>query len=117
MTRFSTAIPLNELPNKVPQARISDGVPIAIVRIDDEVFAVSDRCTHADVALSEGEVEGCSLECWLHGSAFDLRTGKPSSPPAIEPVAVYATRISGTDQDALVEVDVTSPINTESRLS
>ena len=43
--------------------------------------ALNDICTHADVSLSEGEVDGCTLECWLHGSRFDLRTGKPVRPP------------------------------------
>ena len=41
---------------------------------------IRDICSHADVALSEGEVDGCTIECWLHGSRFDLRTGKPHRP-------------------------------------
>jgi 3-phenylpropionate/trans-cinnamate dioxygenase ferredoxin subunit len=57
--------------------------------------------------LSEGDVEGCEIECWLHGSRFDLRTGKPSGPPATEPVPVYAVRVDGDD----VLVDVTTPVN------
>jgi 3-phenylpropionate/trans-cinnamate dioxygenase ferredoxin component len=80
---------------------------IAVVRVDDEVFAIEDRCSHADVALSEGEVEGCTLECWLHGSAFDLRTGEPLMPPATRPVATYATRIVGDDASAVIEIDPT----------
>ena len=75
-----------------------DGVEIAVVHADDDNFyAVRDECSHASVALSEGEVDGCTLECWLHGSRFDLRTGEPSGPPAIDPVAVYPVEIRDGD--------------------
>ena len=47
------------------------------------------------IALSEGEVDGCTLECWLHGSRFDLRTGKPVNLPATEPVQTFPTTIDG----------------------
>ena len=84
-----------------------DGVDIAIVHADDDRFyAVRDECSHAAVALSEGEVDGCTLECWLHGSRFDLRTGKPTGPPATEPVPVFAVQIDGDD----VLIDIDSPI-------
>ncbi|MEU4421645.1 non-heme iron oxygenase ferredoxin subunit [Actinoplanes sp. NPDC024001] len=75
-----------------------DGVEIAVVHADDDNFyAVRDECSHASVALSEGEVDGCTLECWLHGSRFDLRTGEPSGPPAIDPVAIYPVEIRDGD--------------------
>lgn len=81
-----------------------DGHRIAVVRVGDEVRAVGDRCTHADVSLSEGEVdpEGCTLECWKHGSQFDLRTGEPLSLPATRPVPVYPVRVV----DGRVEVEL-----------
>ena len=72
-----------------------------------DYHALNDRCTHADVSLSEGEVNGCTLECWLHGSRFDVRTGDPSGPPATIPVAVYPVKIDGDD----VFVSVTSDLN------
>lgn len=75
-----------------------DGVRIAIVHGEDGAFyAVYDECSHAAVALSEGEVEGCTLECWLHGSRFDLRTGEPTGLPATEPVPVYPVEIHDGD--------------------
>ena len=75
-----------------------DGIEIAGVHADDDNFyAVRDECSHASVALSEGEGDGCTLECWLHGSRFDLRTGEPSGPPAIDPVAVYPVEIRDGD--------------------
>lgn len=70
------------------------GTPVALTRTaDGELFAIKDVCSHADVALSEGEVEGCTIECWLHGSQFDLRTGRPLSLPAIVAVPVYEVRL------------------------
>ena len=71
-----------------------DGVEVAVVHADDDNFyAVRDECSHAAVALSEGEVDGCTLECWLHGSRFDLRTGEPTGLPATEPVPVYPVEV------------------------
>ena len=67
------------------------------MRNEGEVFAIDDICSHANVSLSEGEVEDCQIECWLHGSRFDLRTGKPSGLPATEPVPVYPVKIEGDD--------------------
>ncbi|MEU3457445.1 non-heme iron oxygenase ferredoxin subunit [Micromonospora sp. NPDC006766] len=75
-----------------------DGTQLAIVHgEDDNFYAVHDECSHAAVALSEGEVEGCTLECWLHGSRFDLRTGEPTGLPATEPVPVYPVEVRDGD--------------------
>ena len=72
---------------------------IALVHLAGEWYALGDRCSHADVSLSEGEVliEECALECWKHGSAFDLRTGEPQSLPATRPVPVYEVTVEGGD--------------------
>ena len=86
-----------------------DGLPVALVRTQGEVFAIADRCSHADVALSEGEVLDCTIECWLHGSAFDLRTGAPTSLPATEPVPVYSVSVVGEGDTARVLVDLSHP--------
>jgi 3-phenylpropionate/trans-cinnamate dioxygenase ferredoxin component len=74
-----------------------DGEPVAIVLAEEKVFAIRDECSHASVPLSEGEVEGRTIECWLHGSRFDLRTGEPTGMPATEPVPVYPVKIEGAD--------------------
>ena len=68
-----------------------DGVPIAIFNVNGTFYAVDDTCTHAEAYLSEGELnsEACTVECPLHGSSFDLRTGDPLSLPAVEPVRVH----------------------------
>lgn len=74
-----------------------DGTEVAIVHSDGLFYAIADECSHAAVPLSEGDVEGCTLECYLHGSRFDLRTGEPTGLPATEPVPVYRVRVSGDD--------------------
>ncbi len=81
-----------------------DGHPVALVRVGDDFYAIGDTCSHEDYSLSEGEVltDECEIECWKHGSTFDLGTGEPCSLPATKPVPVYRVRIDG--EDVLVEV-------------
>ncbi|WP_147137203.1 Rieske 2Fe-2S domain-containing protein [Stackebrandtia albiflava] len=94
---FHRICPVADLPEEAAVRAEVDGIPIALVRTGDEVFAVYDECSHAAVALSEGDVEGCTLECWLHGSRFDLRTGRPTGLPATVPVKVYPVEIRDGD--------------------
>ncbi len=79
----------------------SDGAShrVAVVRIEDAVYAIGDRCSHADVSLSEGTVwdDECQLECIKHGSMFSLISGAALTFPATQPVPVYEVRISGDD--------------------
>ena len=77
---------------------------IALVRVGDDFHALGDTCSHEDYSLSEGQVfaEECEIECWKHGSTFDLRTGEPCSLPATRPVPVYVVRVEG--DDVLVEL-------------
>ncbi|MEY2402561.1 MAG: 3-phenylpropionate/trans-cinnamate dioxygenase ferredoxin component [Acidimicrobiaceae bacterium] len=72
---------------------------VAVVRCDNEVYAVGDTCTHADFSLSEGEVycDEREIECWKHGSTFSLITGEPQSLPATRPVPVYKAELEGDD--------------------
>jgi 3-phenylpropionate/trans-cinnamate dioxygenase ferredoxin component len=81
-----------------------EGTRIALVRVHDDFYAVNDRCSHEDYSLSEGEVlqEECEIECWKHGSTFDLRTGAACSLPASKPVSVYQVKIEG--DDVMVEI-------------
>lgn len=76
-----------------------DGLAVAVVRIDDDVYAIGDRCTHEGVSLSEGEVDEADrlLECWKHGSQFSLITGEPLQLPAIKPTPVYDVQIRDGD--------------------
>lgn len=97
---------LAELPEGAALRVDVDGADVCVVRTRGEVFAIDDTCSHAEVSLSEGDVDGCFIECWLHGSRFDLRTGEPTSPPATEPVPSYATRVVGTGDAAVIQVSV-----------
>jgi 3-phenylpropionate/trans-cinnamate dioxygenase ferredoxin subunit len=75
-----------------------DGVAIAVVRdSNDDVHAIGDVCTHGDISLAEGFVDGDTIECWAHGSAFSLLSGKPLNLPAYEPVPVFEVIIDGDD--------------------
>jgi 3-phenylpropionate/trans-cinnamate dioxygenase ferredoxin subunit len=98
---------LAELDDGKPQGVEIDDVEVVLVRQGDAVHALRDECSHATLALSEGEVTRKGIECWLHGSCFDLRTGAPSSLPATEPVDVYPVEI----RDGDVYVDVTTTTN------
>lgn len=73
------------------------GRSVAVVRIGDDVYAIGDTCSHADVSLSEGEVwcDSKEIECVRHGSAFSLETGEPLTLPATQPVPVYVARVVG----------------------
>ena len=70
---------------------------IALVRIGDDFYAIGDTCSHEDYSLSEGDVlaDECEIECWKHGSTFDLTTGEPRSLPATKPVPVYQVVLDG----------------------
>ncbi len=99
---------IEELP--APGAALAEigGKRVALVHTTSGVVhAVQDECTHGAVSLSEGEVEGDTIECWLHGSRFDLDTGRPLCPPATVPLAVYDVQLRGDD----VFVDVTTITN------
>jgi 3-phenylpropionate/trans-cinnamate dioxygenase ferredoxin component len=106
MSTFTEVVALRDLAEGTARRVMVDGVPVALVRTEGQVFAVSDVCSHADVSLSEGEVDGCTLECWLHGSRFDLRTGQPTGLPATVAVPVYPVTIEGSGDDAVVLVAV-----------
>jgi len=89
-----------------PEAVDVDGTPVAVVRTAGRVHAIHDVCSHANVALSEGEVADGEIECWLHGSTFSLTTGKPTCLPAVEPVPVYPVKIEGDDVYVAVNVEL-----------
>ena len=104
---FVRACALAELKAGTALAVEVDGEDVAVVRSGDDYYAIADLCSHAAIPLSEGDVEDGEIEGYLHGSRFDLRTGKPTGLPATQPVAVYAVRVEGDD----LLVDVTSPTN------
>ena len=106
MSAFVQAAAYADVPKGGVLAVEVDGVEIALVRDGDEVYAIADECSHAAIPLSEGDVEGCEIECWLHGSRFDVRTGEPVNLPATEPVLTYPTKLEG--DTILVNVSVST---------
>jgi 3-phenylpropionate/trans-cinnamate dioxygenase ferredoxin subunit len=104
---FQRACALAEVPVDEALGVTIGRYDVAVARHQDEVFAVQDLCSHASVALSEGEVDDCTVECWLHGSRFDLRTGKPTGLPATEPIATFPVHV----RDGDVYVDITTTLN------
>jgi 3-phenylpropionate/trans-cinnamate dioxygenase ferredoxin subunit len=102
---MSTAIcPLDQLaPNSATRFDVA-GQAVAVVRIGDDVYAIGDTCSHANVSLSEGELwcDEKEIECWKHGSTFSLLTGEPQTLPATQPVPVYVARVV----DGMIEIDL-----------
>ena len=104
---FERVCGLSDVPeNGALRVELAD-VDVAVVRFEGQLYALEDRCSHADVPLSEGDVElfggAPTIECFLHGSCFDLRTGEPTNLPATEPVDVYPVRVEG--EDVLVDTE------------
>jgi 3-phenylpropionate/trans-cinnamate dioxygenase ferredoxin subunit len=89
-----------------PLRVVVDGEDVLLAKIADEIFAVSDICSHSEVSLSEGEIFGCAIECWLHGSSFDLRSGKPSGPPATSPIKTFAIKLEEDQSDPMIFVSL-----------
>lgn len=88
----------------VPSAAGTNGgvLALAVVRHAGSLYAIENECSHGNVELSEGDVEDGAIECYLHGSRFDLASGKPLGLPATQPVRVFPARIEGTE----VQVDL-----------
>jgi 3-phenylpropionate/trans-cinnamate dioxygenase ferredoxin subunit len=98
---------LSEVPDPGAVRVDVEGLALAVVRAEDgSIHVIDDTCSHAEVSLAEGEVEDCSIECWLHGSRFDLRTGRPTGLPATKPIAVYAATVEGDT----VLADLSAPL-------
>jgi len=104
---FERVCAATEVPEDEALAVTVGDLDLAIARDGEEFFAVQNLCSHAEVALSEGEVADCQIECWLHGSRFDLRTGKPTGLPATEPVSVFPVEVRADG----VYVDASQTLN------
>jgi 3-phenylpropionate/trans-cinnamate dioxygenase ferredoxin subunit len=78
-----------------PVAIDVNGTAVCVARVGDEVFAVADTCTHSNASLSEGEVSGFKIECWLHGAEFDLRSGAALTPPATQALQSFKVQRNG----------------------
>ncbi len=102
MTRIRVAA-LADLPAERGVRVAVAGHRVALFRLGEDVYAIGDECSHAEASLAEGEVFDDEVECPRHGSAFDLRTGAPSTLPATKPVPVYGVSI--TDGDVFLTIE------------
>ena len=100
----TTVCKLDELVSGKAKRFVVGDRAIAVVRIDDNVYAIGDKCSHADVSLSDGEVfcDTKEIECIRHASSFSLETGKPNTLPATQPVPVYVATVD--NGDVLIEL-------------
>ena len=69
------------------------GQNILLANVDGEIFAVEDMCSHEDASLYNGALKGRCVECPLHGSHFDLKTGVPQQEPATEAIKTFNTKV------------------------
>ena len=93
MAEFVTVGTTDEVAEGEAKAFSVNGEEVAVARVDGELVAFSDICTHRACNLANGgEIEGTSIACECHGSVFDMATGAPLNPPATEPIAVFPVR-------------------------
>lgn len=99
MPQFVKIATIHDLPENEVRAFEYEGQLIAIYRVGDMFYATTDVCSHAYAELHEGffDPDECTIECPLHGSRFDVRTGAVLSLPAFEPIATYPVRVEGED--------------------
>lgn len=94
---MTTTFAKSDLTPGTPKLVMVEGTPVCVAMIDGEVFAIADTCTHSDASLSEGELNGSLIECWLHGAEFDMRTGEAVTPPATAPSRKFHVHVDGED--------------------
>ncbi len=102
---FKTIANIADVPDKRPLCVALDGVSIAICKVKESVFAVSNQCTHAQATFEEGRIRGYRLVCPLHGAMFDLRSGEPNGTLAKQPLKTFPIRV---DPDGSIEIDTSN---------
>jgi len=80
-----------------------DGHKMVLANVDGDIYALQDRCSHQDLPLSDGELDGASLECIYHGATFDVCSGRATGLPAIKPIKTYAVDVR--DTEIFVQID------------
>src|SRR2546421_8483064 len=102
MPKFMKVATTDELEDEQAKLVEVEGQKIALFRVREAFYALSDTCTHRGGPLSEGTVEGAEVTCPWHGAKFDLRTGAVLGPPAQTGVKVYPVKVTGRD----IEIEI-----------
>lgn len=89
------ALPLADLENSVPREVQLDNRTLTLVKVGEDIYAVDGICTHAFALLSDGYVDGDTIECPLHAARFHLPTGKVLEGPAETDLNAHPVRLSG----------------------
>ena len=85
---------IQELENNRKVVKIKDNLQILLIKINDKIFAIEDRCTHQERPLSDGKIiDSKTIECKYHGARFDLETGKAIKMPAVSSINTFKTKI------------------------
>ncbi len=90
---FYEIMPASDLPNGERLFLELDDIPIVIFNIADAFYAIKDQCSHEDLELGDGELNGYDLTCEHHGAHFDVRTGEALTLPAVEGIPAYPVRV------------------------
>ena len=106
MTSWNAVGKVSDFAMGSAQAIDLNGETICLVRNKNGFHAISDACSHGAVSLSEGSVTDEGIECFLHGSEFNLQTGEPKTPPATSAVDVFAVQVDGDGDNAVVSVRI-----------
>jgi nitrite reductase/ring-hydroxylating ferredoxin subunit len=110
--RWVTIAPADAIAEEEMLAVDAEGARIALYRAGGCVYATDDLCTHANAALTDGWLEGCIVECPLHGGRFDVTTGKGLGPPIDCDLKTYEVRVAGTDIQVGLDADATTSTTT-----
>jgi 3-phenylpropionate/trans-cinnamate dioxygenase ferredoxin subunit len=104
MPELITVCSLDQLPPGAVRTVDWEDVEIGVFNCGGELLAIEDRCSHDDGPLAEGEIDegACTVECPRHGSLFDLRSGRPKTLPAYQPVETFPVVV----EDGVVKVEV-----------
>jgi 3-phenylpropionate/trans-cinnamate dioxygenase ferredoxin subunit len=95
MSGFQKVAEIGEIPPGGRKSVVFDDRAVLLIRIGDDVYAVEDVCSHDGQPLTEGTLNGTSIECPRHGARFDVRTGRPLCMPAVEPIGTFEVRVEG----------------------
>ena len=103
MSEFFKVATKGEIPDGAKKLIESDERLVILVRLGDDYFCIDDVCTHDGGTLSDGNHEGCIIECPRHGAKFDMRTGKALCMPATQDTLAHEVKVVG--EDILVKIN------------